>query len=129
MKKPLLAILAAWIWMNVNEFVRNELVVKHLWVEGFDAIGLGFPSSPVNGAVWGLWALIFIAMLSWLCTRFSVLESCLIAWFTGFVLMWIALWNMGVLPENIIYWAVPWSFIEVYVAAFICARIMKGRGA
>jgi hypothetical protein len=129
MNKQFLAILSAGVWMNINEFIRNELVVKHLWVEGFNEIGLSFPSSPINGAVWGLWAFIFIAILSWLCTKFSVLISSLIAWFTGFVLLWIAIWNMGVLPKNIIYWAIPWSFFEVYVAALICSKIMNIKSA
>lgn len=26
--------------------------------------------------------------------------------------------------EMVPYWAVPWSFVEVYVAAFICRKII-----
>ena len=125
MKKYLLAVFVSGIWINISEFIRNELVIKELWINGFHEIGLAFPSAPLNGAVWGLWAFIFASILAWLCTRFNTLSSSLIAWIIGFVLLWVAMWNMGVLPSKIIYWTVPWSFAEVFVAAFICARIMK----
>lgn len=110
----------------MSEFIRNELVIKNLWVEGYNELGLTFPAAPINGAVWGLWALIFACIVAWLCTKFSTLSSTLIAWTAGFVLFWLATMNMGVLPSGILYWAVPWSFIEVYIAALICTKIMRG---
>jgi len=123
-KQFVLAVVAAGVWMNVSEFVRNELLLKHYWVDGFGEIGLTFPSAPVNGAVWGLWAFLFVAFLTWLITKFDVLRSTIISWVLGFVLLWIAMWNMGILPKGLLYWAVPWSFIEVYVAAFISRHIL-----
>lgn len=122
MKKYLFAILAAGLWMNISEFIRNELVIKQIWIEGFGNIGLTFPSTPINGAVWGLWSFIFVSVLTLLTTKFNTLFSTLISWTIGFVLLWLAIWNMGVLPSGLLYWAVPWSFFEVYVAAFICRR-------
>lgn len=129
MKHYLVAIFGAGIWMNINEFVRNELLVKQIWVNGFNDIGLSFPSAPVNGAVWGLWAFIFVTVLAFLTTKFDILKSTTIAWVIGFVLLWIAMWNMGVLPSGILYWAVPWSFFEVYVAALICSRVLGKQNA
>ena len=122
MKKYLLAILSAGVWMNISEFIRNELLIKHIWINGFNKIGLQFPSESINGAVWGIWAFIFVSVLALLTTRFDVLKSALISWLIGFVLLWIAMWNMGILPSGLLYWAVPWSFVEVYVAALICNR-------
>ena len=119
-----LAVAASGIWMNISEFVRNELVLKHYWVDGFKEIGLTFPSAPVNDAVWVLWVFIFVTCLTWLITQLDVLKSAIIAWMIGFVLLWIAMRNMGILPKGILYWAIPWSFIEVYVAAFISRRIL-----
>jgi len=104
-------------------------LIKHMWVEGFSKIGLSFPSSSINGAVWGLWAFIFVAILTLLTTKFDALKSALISWIIGFVLLWIAMWNMGILPSGLLYWAVPWSFIEVYVAAVICRRIAVNKNA
>ena len=128
MKRFWLAVIAAGMWMNVSEFIRNELLIKQVWVKGFEEIGLSFPSAPVNGLVWALWAFIFCAVLAGLTTRFGVLKSTVISWVVGFVLLWIAMWNMGVLPSGLLYWAVPWSFVEVYVAALICNRIVENKG-
>lgn len=125
MKKFLLAVLLAGIWVNISEFVRNELLIKNLWLDGFKQLGLNFPSAPVNGAVWGTWAFILVTVLAVLTTKFDALKSTLIAWVLGFVLFWLAFWNLGFLPRGLLVWAVPWSFIEVYIAALICKKIMN----
>lgn len=127
MKKYILAVFAAGIWMNISEFIRNELIIKRIWLEGFSRIGLSFPSAPINGAVWGLWAFIFVSFLALLTTKFDALMSTVISWAIGFVLLWIAMWNLGILPGGLLYWAVPWSLVEVYVAVLICKRIILRR--
>ncbi|MCK7517407.1 MAG: hypothetical protein MZV64_06630 [Ignavibacteriales bacterium] len=40
-------------------------------------------------------------------------------WITVYVMHWIALWNMAVLPINILWLAVPLTFINVLVGALI----------
>ena len=125
MKNHVRAIILSGIWMNISEFVRNEWVLQDLWQEGFGAIGLSFPSAPVNGAIWGLWTFLFVSLLSLVCTRFTVLQSILISWCYGFVLLWLAMWNMAVLPVGILWLAVPWSLAEVSVAAYICQKILQ----
>lgn len=123
MGRMILAVLAAAVWMNLSEFVRNELLIKHVWVDGFAAIGLTFPSGDLNGAIWGLWSLIFVSVLAFVCRRFDALSATLILWVPGFLLLWLALWNMGLLPQGLLAWGVPWSFAEVYIAALICRYI------
>ena len=127
MNKYIVAILAAGVWMNISEFVRNELLLKDTWINGFDNIGLSFPSEPINGALWGLWAFAFATILTVVSTKFDVLQSAAISWILGFVLLWIAMWNMGIMPEGLLSWAIPWSFAEVFVAALICRHIMRKR--
>ena len=124
MYRYLLAVFAAGVWMNLSEFIRNELLLKNTWVNGFKDIGLSFPSEPLNGAVWVLWAFVFVAFLTLVSTKFDVISSTIISWSLGFVLLWVAVWNMGILPSGLLYWAVPWSFVEVYVAALIISRIV-----
>ena len=58
-KRTTLATLAAGICINVSEFLRNELLSKQHWLAKYDAIGLEFPSAPINGALWGLWDFLF----------------------------------------------------------------------
>jgi len=125
MKNYIFAILGAGIWMNVNEFIRNELILKASWVSSFKELGLAFPSEPLNGVVWMLWAFIFVTILSLLISKFNVLKSAILAWVLGYVLMWIAMCNMGVLPKDILYLAIPWSCAEVYIAAVMCSKFIK----
>ncbi|MCO6478822.1 MAG: hypothetical protein J5I94_19465 [Phaeodactylibacter sp.] len=70
-----------------------------------------------------LWPLRFAIAISILSNRFSLVETTLLSWFTGFVLMWVAIGNMGVLPYGILYAAVPLSLIEAFVASFITSRL------
>ena len=51
--------------------------------------------------------------------KFKVLQTTFIVWITVYVMHWIALWNMAVLPINILWLAVPLTFINVLVGALI----------
>ncbi|RAP30748.1 hypothetical protein DID78_02245 [Candidatus Marinamargulisbacteria bacterium SCGC AG-343-D04] len=126
MKKKILAVFLSGLWMNLSEFVRNELLFKSIWIDGFQAIGLSFPSAPINGALWVLWSFIFVAILVLLIQKFSLLSSTLISWTLGFLLMWLGLGNLGILPQGLLWVAVPWSFVEVYIAALIGQRVLRG---
>ena len=42
----------------------------------------------------------------------------------GFVLMWIAIGNMNVLPLGLLQVAVPWSLVEVGIAVVIVQSII-----
>ena len=124
MKKIVLATLAAGIWMNASEFIRNELLLKDQWVSGFESLGLGFPGTPINGMVWGLWAFTMCAVIVVLLKQLSVLRATIVTWVLGFVLMWVAMLNLGVFPKGLLAIAIPWSFIEVYGAAFIAKKVL-----
>ena len=121
----LLSILLAGVWVSISEFVRNEFLLKSYWSEHYDSLGLIFPSNPVNGIIWGFWSLLFATALFVLMQRFSLIQATLISWFMAFLLMWVALGNMLVLPYSILYMAVPLSIIECFVAALIIKRMAK----
>ncbi|MCB0629775.1 MAG: hypothetical protein R2824_12575 [Saprospiraceae bacterium] len=122
-KKTILPILLATIWISVSEFVRNELLLKTYWVEHYEKLGLVFPSEPVNGAVWGLWSLLFAVAIFIIAKQFTLIQTSLLAWLVGFVLMWVVLGNMGVLPYKLLIAAVPLSLLEAYFAAFIIFKL------
>ncbi|MBI5451377.1 MAG: hypothetical protein HY940_08475 [Gammaproteobacteria bacterium] len=125
MKKTVLAIIAAGTWMNLSEFVRNEWLLKQVWHDGFQHLGLVFPAAPLNGIMWVVWSFIFVTVLALLTPRLGVLLSALSCWVLGFGLLWIAMWNMGTLPAGLLQWAVPWSLVEVVVAAYLCMLIIN----
>ena len=121
--KPLrliaLPILLATIWISLSEFFRNEYLFKSYWTDHYQGLGLVFPSEPVNGAIWGLWSLLFAMAIYVISRRFSLLQTILLAWFVGFILMWVVTANMGVLPLKILWFAVPLSLLETAIAAWI----------
>ncbi|MCB0793979.1 MAG: hypothetical protein KDB88_04510 [Flavobacteriales bacterium] len=121
--RPLIAILATTVWVSVNEFVRNQLVLADHWVEQYAGMGLTFPAEPQNGAVWGLWALCFAVIAYFISKDGGLLRAGLLLWSIGFVLMWIVIGNMAVLPFSILPVAIPWSLIEAFGAVWIMKRI------
>jgi hypothetical protein len=49
----------------------------------------------------------------------------LLAWFVGFLLMWVVVANMGVLPLGILIIATPLSFLEAFLASFIIKKLIN----
>jgi hypothetical protein len=124
-KKIVLPILLATIWISISEFVRNEFLLKSYWTDHYDSMGLVFPSEPINGAVWGIWSLCFAIGIYIISKRFSLLQTTFLSWFVGFVFMWLVVGNMGVLPFGILYFAIPLSILEAFLAAYIIVQLSK----
>lgn len=122
MKKTVLPILLATSWISISEFVRNEFLLKSYWIDHYDSMGLVFPSEPINGAVWGVWSLCFAIAIFILAKKFTLVQTTLLSWFTGFVLMWLVVGNMGVLPFGMLFFAVPLSLLEAFLASLIIKK-------
>jgi hypothetical protein len=123
LKKVIFPIVVATVWISISEFVRNEILVKSDWVEHYQKLGLVFPSEPVNGAMWGVWSLCLAIAIFVIAKKFSLMQTTLLAWFVGFVLMWLVIWNLNVLPVTILVFAVPLSLLEVFLASFIIKKM------
>lgn len=102
LKNTILPIVLAPTWISFSEFVRNEFLLKNYWTDPYEKSGLIFPSGPINGVVRGLWSLCFAMGIYVITKKFSLFQTTAIAWFMGFVLMWIATGNMSVLPFGIL---------------------------
>ncbi len=123
----MLPVLAATAWIGASEFVRNEFFLKSMWVAHYKGLGLVFPSEPANGAVWGLWSTLFAATIAAIASRFSLVQTWLLSWLVGFVLMWTVIGNLGVLPSGLLYYAVPLSLLEALVATIIIKKLSGNR--
>jgi len=123
LRSTILPLLLATIWISISEFVRNEFIVKSFWTSHYQALGLTFPSNPVNGAVWGIWSLLFAIVIFIISKKFTLIQTTLIAWFVGFILMWVVLGNLGVLPYGLLPYAIPLSLIESFLAALIIKKL------
>lgn len=122
-QKPVLAIILAAVWISLSEFVRNELLFKSYWTAHYQSLGLVFPSEPINGAMWGVWSLLFAIAIFVIAKKFTLTQTTLLSWFVAFVLMWVAVGNLGVLPYSLLYYAVPLSLLEAFVAALIIKKL------
>ena len=114
-----MSVILATVWISVSEFVRNEVFVKSFWEEHYQSLGLKFPSDPLNGAVWGIWSLMFSVSIFVLSKKFTHFQTTLISWFMAFAMMWVVTANLGVLPFGLLWYAIPLSLIEAYLAGFI----------
>jgi hypothetical protein len=122
-----LAVLFTGLWVNTSEFLRNNLLLKSAWVDHYQSLGLVFPSAPLNAAVWVGWGFLLSISIYAISRKFSVVQTALIVWFMGFVLMWVVIWNLNVLPRAILASAIPLSLVEVFVGSYICAVFAKTR--
>jgi hypothetical protein len=123
MKKTVLPIVLATLWISISEFVRNEFLLKSYWKGHYEQLGLTFPSEPINGVMWGVWSLLFAIAIYLISKKFSLFQTTLTSWLFGFVMMWVAIDNMGFLPKGILLYAVPLSLLEAFLAAFIIKKL------
>ena len=115
----ILPVLLATLWIILSEFVRNEFLVKSFWIRHYDDLGLIFPSKPVNGALWGIWSLLFAIVVFIMAKKFTLLQTTFLSWFAAFVMMWVVIGNLGVLPYGLLVYAIPLSILESFVATMI----------
>jgi hypothetical protein len=80
-KKTILPILLATVWISISEFVRNEFLLKTFWTDHYESMGLIFPSEPINGAIWGLWSLFFAISIFIISRRFTLWQTTFLSWF------------------------------------------------
>lgn len=119
MNKTIISILIVGVWISASEFFRNNILFNSYWVSHFQNLGITFPNQPKNGLVWLFWSLGYSFFIYILSKRFSLFHNTLLSWFVGFVLMWLVIGNLGVLPFQILVYAVPLSLLETFVAAYI----------
>lgn len=122
MKKTVLPILLSTVWISISEVFRNSFLLHEKWISHYQNFGQIFPEKPINGAVWGIWALVFSVVIFILSKRFSFWETLGLGWGIGFVLMWLVIGNLGVLPFSILPFAIPLSLLEIFGAVWMCRK-------
>jgi hypothetical protein len=118
-----MAIMVAGLWITVSEFLRNEVLFKYLWVRHYETLKLTFATTPVNGMLWLLWSMILAWLMFRLLKRTCFLEAVSLSWLAAFVMMWLVVYNLQVLPLRLLIFAVPLSLLEVAVAGLIIRKL------
>ncbi len=124
-KKTIWHIFLVSLWINIFETLRWILFAKPVIDNHFKAANLVLPSEPVNNILWLIWGIIIAAMIFIISKKFKVLQTTFIVWVIVYVTHWIALWNFSVLPLNVLWLAVPLTFINVFVGSLICSRFIS----
>ncbi len=99
--------------------------MKSFWTGHYQGLGLTFPSAPVNGAIWGLWSMLFAVAVFIIAKKFTLVQTTFLSWLVSFVMMWVVIGNLGVLPFGMLWYAVPLSILESFVAAVIVKYFQK----
>lgn len=123
LRKTVIPVFLSTLWISISEFLRNEFLFKYYWIEHYQSLGLTFPSEPINGALWGLWSLLLAIGIFIILKKFSFWETVFLSWFLGFILMWIVIGNLGILPITLLWIAIPWSLAEVTIATLIIVKM------
>ena len=124
-KKAIWQILIVSLWVNIYETLRWILFAKPDIDMHFKAANLVLPNEPINNFLWLIWGIIIAAIIFIISKKFKVLQTTFIVWIIVYVTHWIALWNMAVLPLNVLWLAVPLTFINVLVGSLICSRFLS----
>lgn len=122
-KTETLPILLAAVWIALSEFARNQFLLKSLWVNHFEKLGLIFPTDPVTGTAWGIWSLMLAISIFILARKFTLLQTTMLSWFIVFAMMWLVLGNLVILPHLLILYSLPFSILETFVATWIIKRL------
>lgn len=118
-------ILLSGLWITISEFIRNELLFKSYWTNHYQSLHLIFETKPINGMLWMVWSFLLAFFLSKMIVKFSKLEAIGLTWLVAFVMMWITIFNLQVLPITLLLFAIPLSLLEVWIAAEALLRTQK----
>ena len=72
--------------------------------------------------MWGVWSHLLAIAIFILLKKFSLAETTFLSWLMAFVLMWVVIGNMAVLPYGILPYAIPLSLLECFVAAWVIKK-------
>lgn len=72
---------------------------------------------------WMIWGFLFASTIFILSKKFTILQTTLLSWFVAYEMMWVIVWNVGVLPTGMSWINVPLSIFEAFVGTRICKRL------
>ena len=126
-RHTIMPVILATLWTSISEFVRNEYLLKSYWIQHYDGLGIPFPSEPINGAMWGIWSLAMAILIYLISRKFDLLQTTLIVWLAAFVMMWMVIGNLSVLPYGILPVAIPLSLLEAFLASWIIRKTSSAK--
>ncbi len=125
LKKTILPIFLAGIWINLSETLRWEFLAKPLWIEQHKSMGIVLPQEPVNMIIWMIWGFIFATVIFIFSRKFNLWQTTFLSWFLFLAVLWLVLWNLGLLPDGLVQLGTPLGLIEAFIATWICQKMSQ----
>ncbi len=122
-KKSIIPILLTGLWLNISGTIRWVFFIEAYWIEKYNNMNLVFPTGSSNNIVWMIWGFLFAITIYIISKKFSLIQTTLLSWFAVYVLMWIIVWNIGLLPIGMLWINIPLSLLDAFGGAFICKKL------
>lgn len=122
--KNIVAVTVAAFWIVLSEFFRNEWLLKHFWTDHYREMGLVFPATLVNRAMWGVWSILFALTVFFIAKKFTLWQTVFLSWLPSFVMMWVVIGNLDVLPHGFLKYVIPLSLLETAGATWIVKKMV-----
>ncbi len=124
-KRIIIPILITGIWINFSESIRWIFLVEPFWIEKYQELNITFPDENVNMFAWMIWGFFYATTIFIISRKFNLGQTTFLSWFVAFAMMWVIVWNVGVLPTGMLWFNIPLSLIETFIGAFFCIKYFK----
>ena len=74
---------------------------------------------------WMIWGFFYATTIFIISRKFNLGQTTFLSWFVAFAMMWVIVWNVGVLPTGMLWFNIPLSLIETFIGAFFCIKYFK----
>lgn len=132
--RVLLGGLVAGIIVNVGEIVCNEVLFGERWRDAFAALGVTMTTGARAMTVWIVWGLLVGVTAVWLYAAIrprygagakTAVCAGLAVWLLVSFLWSVGLWNLGLLPGDVLAMTSAWGLVELVVATLVGAWIYR----
>ena len=125
--KKILPVLLTGIWLNISGTVKWLFLLESYWIEKYETLNLVFPTGIINNTTWMIWGFLFAVMIFILSKKFNLLQTALLSWLAAYGMMWVLVWNIGVLPTGMLWINIPLSLLDAFIGALICKRFQRNK--
>ena len=122
-KKTILPIILIGFWINISITIGWILILEGHWIEKFQSINLVFPTGLTNNIVWMIWGFMLATIIFIFSKKFSLWHTTFLAWFVAFIMMWVIVWNVGVLPTGMLLFNIPNTLFVTFLGTAICKKL------
>ena len=127
LKKTILPIILIGLWINISITIGWMLILEGYWIEKYQSMNLVFPTGLINNITWMIWGFLLATTIFILSKKFNLLQTTFLAWFVAFIMMWVIVWNVGVLPTGMLLFNIPNSLFVTFIGTLICKKLTDQR--